>query len=118
MAKDGQKRKEYSCSFCGKPQKTVQPLLAGPRVYICEECVASSNEIVEEARKNPPETVTEEDSEDIPRYLDGTPIDLDTYVCSFCGESYKETNELIAGPSVFICDECVGLCQGILDENS
>ena len=36
--------------------------------------------------------------------------------CSFCGKSQDEIAKLIAGPSVYICDECVGLCNEILDE--
>ncbi|MEN7972923.1 MAG: ATP-dependent Clp protease ATP-binding subunit ClpX [Verrucomicrobiota bacterium] len=34
--------------------------------------------------------------------------------CSFCGKSEKEVKRLIAGPGVFICDECVGLCEALL----
>ena len=37
--------------------------------------------------------------------------------CSFCGKNQKEVRKLIAGPSVFICDECVGLCDEILEEH-
>ena len=36
--------------------------------------------------------------------------------CSFCGKSQHEVRKLIAGPSVFICDECVALCNDIIDE--
>jgi len=36
--------------------------------------------------------------------------------CSFCGKSQHEVKKLIAGPSVFICDECVDLCIDIIDE--
>ncbi|MBK0418029.1 ATP-dependent Clp protease ATP-binding subunit ClpX [Leucobacter sp. CSA1] len=36
------------CSFCGKSQKQVQQLIAGPQIYICDECVALCNEIIEE----------------------------------------------------------------------
>lgn len=36
--------------------------------------------------------------------------------CSFCGKSQHEVQKLIAGPSVYICDECVGLCNDILEE--
>jgi len=40
-------------------------------------------------------------------------------VCSFCGKSQREVKKLIAGPSVYICDECVALCNEIiLEENS
>jgi hypothetical protein len=35
--------------------------------------------------------------------------------CSFCGKDHKQVSKLIAGPSVFICDECVALCQIYLD---
>lgn len=38
-----------------------------------------------------------------------------TLHCSFCGKSQHKVAKLIAGPGCFICDECVGLCQGILD---
>ena len=34
--------------------------------------------------------------------------------CSFCGKDKSEVNRLIAGPAVFICDECVGLCEQVL----
>ena len=36
--------------------------------------------------------------------------------CSFCGKSQHEVRKLIAGPSVFICDECVDLCTDIIRE--
>jgi len=36
--------------------------------------------------------------------------------CSFCGKSQNEVRKLIAGPSVFICDECVDLCNDIIRE--
>ena len=39
--------------------------------------------------------------------------------CSFCGKSQHEVKKLIAGPSVFICDECIDLCNDIIrDETS
>ncbi|MCC6278739.1 MAG: ATP-dependent Clp protease ATP-binding subunit ClpX [Oligoflexia bacterium] len=37
-------------------------------------------------------------------------------VCSFCGKSQKEVKKLIAGPSVYICDECIDLCNDIIQE--
>src|SRR5579872_5408888 len=37
-------------------------------------------------------------------------------VCSFCGKSQKEVKKLIAGPSVYICDECIDLCNDIIIE--
>jgi ATP-dependent Clp protease ATP-binding subunit ClpX len=37
-------------------------------------------------------------------------------VCSFCGKNQEEVKKLIAGPSVYICDECIGLCNEIIAE--
>src|SRR5262245_32169426 len=39
-----------------------------------------------------------------------------TLYCSFCGKSQHEVRALIAGPTVFICDECVGLCNDIIED--
>lgn len=39
-----------------------------------------------------------------------------TLYCSFCGKSQHEVKKLIAGPSVFICDECIDLCNDIISE--
>ena len=36
--------------------------------------------------------------------------------CSFCGKSQKQARKLIAGPGVYICDECIGLCNEIIEE--
>ena len=38
--------------------------------------------------------------------------------CSFCGKSQHEVRKLIAGPTVFICDECVELCMDIIGEEN
>jgi ATP-dependent protease Clp ATPase subunit len=43
------------CSFCGKSQKQVKKLIAGPGVYICDECIDLCNEIIEEELSEPPE---------------------------------------------------------------
>jgi ATP-dependent Clp protease ATP-binding subunit ClpX len=41
-----------------------------------------------------------------------------TLYCSFCGKSQHEVRKLIAGPTVFICDECVDLCNDIIREET
>ncbi len=43
--------------------------------------------------------------------------DKDSLFCSFCGKSQKEVKKLIAGPTVFVCDECVELCMDIIKED-
>jgi hypothetical protein len=42
----------------------------------------------------------------------------ETLHCSFCGKSQHDVAALIAGPTVFICDECVGLCDNILEDQA
>jgi ATP-dependent Clp protease ATP-binding subunit ClpX len=42
--------------------------------------------------------------------------DRPTLSCSFCGKSQKEVRKLIAGPTVYICDECIALCNDIIAE--
>ena len=37
-------------------------------------------------------------------------------LCSFCGKSQRQVKKLIAGPGVYICDECIDLCNEIIDE--
>lgn len=41
-----------------------------------------------------------------------------TLYCSFCGKSQREVKKLIAGPSVYICDECIDLCNDIIHEDT
>ena len=41
-----------------------------------------------------------------------------TLYCSFCGKSQHEVRKLIAGPTVFICDECINLCTDIIGEDN
>jgi hypothetical protein len=41
-----------------------------------------------------------------------------TLYCSFCGKSQHEVRKLIAGPTVFICDECVALCTDIVERGA
>ena len=85
------------CSFCGKSQEQVRKLIAGPGVYICDECVELCNEILDEElmenaagmtpsvarspeknqQKSPPPKIKFEDipkPREIKAYLDGIPI--------------------------------------------
>jgi ATP-dependent Clp protease ATP-binding subunit ClpX len=74
MAKKGDTNDNLFCSFCGKNQKEVQKLIAGPAVYICDECIHLCSEIIEEER--------EKDTEDMERLLIPKEIKemLDDYV--------------------------------------
>src|SRR5690606_3434109 len=48
MFKFNEEKGQLKCSFCGKSQDQVRKLVAGPGVYICDECIELCNEIVEE----------------------------------------------------------------------
>ena len=48
MRRKGTEGKDLCCSFCGKSQKEVRKLIAGPSVYICDECVELCNDIITE----------------------------------------------------------------------
>lgn len=75
MFKFNEEKGQLKCSFCGKTQEQVRKLVAGPGVYICDECIELCNEIVEE------QLGEEEDFElkDVPKPTDIKTI-LDQYV--------------------------------------
>ncbi|WP_419840988.1 ATP-dependent Clp protease ATP-binding subunit ClpX [Candidatus Poriferisodalis sp.] len=56
MAKFGEGGELLKCSFCGKSQKQVRKLIAGPGVYICDECIDLCNEIIDDEVERSPET--------------------------------------------------------------
>ena len=60
MARIGESGDLLKCSFCGKSQKQVQQLIAGPGVYICDECVELCNEIIEERLAESSDEITHE----------------------------------------------------------
>lgn len=57
MPKKGTEGDNLFCSFCGKNQKEVKKLIAGPAVYICDECIQLCGEIVEEENQKDPEAL-------------------------------------------------------------
>jgi ATP-dependent Clp protease ATP-binding subunit ClpX len=46
--------KSLKCSFCGKSAEQVEKLVAGPRVHICDECVAAAQRIMRDTNGDPP----------------------------------------------------------------
>ena len=80
MAKFGEGDALLKCSFCGKSQKQVKKLIAGPGVYICDECIDLCNEIIEEELSEPAELELEElpKPKEIYRYLDDYVVGQDT----------------------------------------
>jgi ATP-dependent protease Clp ATPase subunit len=92
---------DFHCSFCGKRRREVIKLISGPRIFICNECVVLCRDILDKVQK-----AGKQDDGPKARGLH----------CSFCGKPQEEVRALIAGPTVYICDACVLLCEEIIEE--
>ena len=77
MARASDGNEQLLCSFCGKSQRQVKKLIAGPGVYICDECIDLCNEIIDEELTAP----TQLDLDNLPRPLDIYSV-LNDYVVS------------------------------------
>ena len=77
MARASEGNEQLLCSFCGKSQRQVKKLIAGPGVYICDECIDLCNEIIDEELTSP----TQLDLDNLPRPRDIYTV-LNDYVVS------------------------------------
>src|SRR5687767_8529174 len=77
MARASDGNEQLLCSFCGKSQRQVKKLIAGPGVYICDECIDLCNEIIDEELTTP----TQLDLDNLPRPRDIYAV-LNDYVVS------------------------------------
>ena len=77
MARASDGNEQLLCSFCGKSQRQVKKLIAGPGVYICDECIDLCNEIIDEELTSP----TQLDLANLPRPRDIYAV-LNDYVVS------------------------------------
>ena len=77
MARASEGNEQLLCSFCGKSQRQVKKLIAGPGVYICDECIDLCNEIIDEELTTP----TQLDLDNLPRPRDIYSV-LNDYVVS------------------------------------
>ena len=94
MARLGDGGELVKCSFCGKSQKQVKKLIAGPGVYICDECIDLCNEIIEEEF-----SVTEEISfSELPK-----PVEINSYLDDYVGLNQRQQEEVeIDAEAVFV----------------
>lgn len=72
-ATDPTRMDDFHCSFCGKRRREVRKLISGPRVFICDECVALCNEILskEDTQERPKFPKPKEVAEELDRYVVG-----------------------------------------------
>jgi hypothetical protein len=82
------------CSFCNKSQRDVRLLIAGPKVYICDECVGICLEIITESKENLP------------------PPDPGTLRCAICKSWIPRDRALVLGTGASLCE----ICRSVVDE--
>ena len=97
------------CTFCGKQQKQVRKLIAGPGAYICNECIDKADRVIAtgEPAATPLSAMTSAGDEN----MYGAPVK-----CSFCGKRRHQVTGLAAAARVMICTECLALCREIFTE--
>jgi ATP-dependent protease Clp ATPase subunit len=78
------------CSFCGRAQQQVAKLIAGPNVYICDDCVTLARS--------------------------WEPLPYPGRSCGFCGTWSPRERPVTGRGVVAICDDCLDLCDEILAE--
>ena len=134
-----------SCYFCGKREDEVATLVAGPPpLFICNECVALASDIIAEeeelfAQSVPAWEPTEDRLRELLKQDEGLALEADGTIrrvqvikragtqredrsliltCSFCRKREDEVRKLIAGPTVYICDECVRRYADVLAQDA
>ena len=101
------------CTFCGKDQKQVKKLIAGPSVYICDGCVDLAKVVLSDGL--PVTTAIAE--------LTAGPADQPRTRCSFCGKRRDQVAGLVVSSvqterkaPATTCSECLDLCTEIITE--
>ncbi len=90
----------FRCSFCNKNQRNVKKLIAGPRVFICDECVGICNQILAEDRILVPA-----------REPEGPEPVEPSVLCSVCGLLAPVSSGLNVPERGVICASCVAAIQ-------
>ncbi len=100
MAKFGEGGDLVKCSFCAKSQKQVRKLIAGPSVYICDECINLCNEIIADELGDRPESVLEElpKPREISAFLDQFVVGQDEAKKILSVAVYNHYKRVQAGP--------------------
>ena len=100
-SKEVRTRKEViECCFCGKKQAEAKTLIAGPAVYICDECVRDCSNAL--AAREPTGSITMILSK------------AAEAACSYCGRKPVEVDVIVGVPQARICNECIKICEDIL----
>jgi hypothetical protein len=92
--------RNIECCFCGKKQAEAKTIIAGPAVYVCDECVRDCSNAL--AAREPTGSITMI----LSKAAEAT--------CSFCGRKPVEVDGIVGVPRAKICNECVKICEDIL----
>ncbi len=113
MARIGDGGDLLKCSFCGKSQKQVKKLIAGPGVYICDECIDLCNEIIEEELNDTADTPFDElpKPREIYEFLDSYVIGQEVAKKALSVAVYNHYKRVQAGANVRGRDESVELAK-------
>ena len=111
----------FRCSFCNKSQRDVEKLVAGPKVYICGECVEICNDILRENRMLIPEPRTLSgavEPEPEGGVLTSPPVDPRPVRCKLCGLwSVLEFCSPVAHRG-WLCGACLDAVREVLDASA
>jgi len=94
------------CSFCNVSATETQKVIAGPRVYICGDCVHAASTVLAsgESARGPRQVVLHDAL-------------TETHACAFCAKVPAQVAGMVRGGRGRICDECLNLCDDILAES-
>jgi hypothetical protein len=98
------RRRGLACTFCRRPQDEVEKLIAGPKVFICDACVALAEQSLAGAAAGGSQAQPKPPSKGARTR------------CSFCGKRRTAELPLLAGPAVGVCRECLDACRQILSD--
>jgi hypothetical protein len=94
---------ELWCSFCGRSTEDVAKLIAGPGIYICDNCVGHVRLVLASGEAADTELTR------IEALPEGS-----TLKCSFCGQPASRVTAMVDGTRLSMCASCVQLCEEIL----
>jgi len=120
------------CTWCDRPPGEVEKLIAGPKVYICDACVASAEQAASSGAAAPPPPAPVARGLGRARRSSGprqgseggrAPFtsSMKTSVaqrCAFCGKRAKGSRSLVTAPAGHVCTDCLRVCREILDASS
>jgi hypothetical protein len=101
-------KRDAVCTFCERPPSELAALIAGPDVYICDDCVGQAQTVAGLKSAAP-------QGEGRPLIAMELAKDGDRTRCSFCGKGERTA---VKTASANICGECLGVCQDILDNRN